>query len=103
MSDESKLTKAERETIILFNEEDDTAKVVTYNTRLRNKLAELAEAYPGQIVPISAPKKGEVTYLIPKACVTIRAPYSEERRNADRARARDAGRRPPCDRSADSQ
>lgn len=102
MREESKLTKAERETIIIFDEENDTAKVVTFNARLRKKLAELAAATPEQIVPVSAPEKGEVTYLIPKNCVTIRAPYSEERRNADRARARDAGRRPPGDRSTEA-
>lgn len=99
---EDKLTKAERETIIIFNEEDDTAKVVTFNTRLRKKLAELADACPGQIIPVSVPDKGEATYIVPKICVTVRAPYSEERRNADRVRARDAGHRPPGDRSTDA-
>ncbi len=99
MRDDSKLTKAERETIIIFDEEHDTAKVTTYNTRLRKKLAELAAACPGQIVTISAPEKGEATYIVPKACVTIRAPYSEERKSADRVRAQNAGRRPRGDRS----
>lgn len=103
MRDESTLTKAERETVILFDEEGDTALVRTYNTRLRNKLAELATSCPGQIVPISAPQKGEVSYRVPKSCVSIRAPYSEERRNADRARALDAGRRPPGDCSTETQ
>lgn len=99
MRDDSKLTKAERETIIIFDEEHDTAKVSTYNTRLRKKLAELAAAWPGQIVTISAPEKGEATYIVPKACVTIRAPYSEERKSADRVRAQNAGHRPRGDRS----
>ena len=99
MRDDSKLTKAERETIIIFDEEHDTAKGSTYNTRLRKKLAELAAAWPGQIVTISAPEKGEATYIVPKACVTIRAPYSEERKSADRVRAQNAGRRPRGDRS----
>lgn len=32
----------------------------------------------------------------------VRAPYSEKRRNADRVRARDAGRRSPGDRSTEA-
>lgn len=100
MGDERR-QKVERETVIIFNEEEDLAKVVTYNTRLRNKLSELPKACPGQIVPLSVPDKGEVTYLVPKACVTIRAPYSDSRRQADRQRALDAGRHPPSDRRAE--
>lgn len=97
MGDERR-QKVERETVIIFNEEEALAKVVTYNTRLRNKLSELAKAWPGQIVPITVLEKGEVTYLVPKACVTIRAPYSDSRRQADRQHALDAGRHPPGDR-----
>lgn len=101
--DEYKLTKAERETIIIFDEEYETATIHTYNTRLRKKLAELAVLYPDQIMPVSAPKKGEVTYQIPKGCVTVRAPYSEKRRTAESERAKKDGRRPPCDRRTEAQ
>lgn len=98
MAEKSELTKAERETIIIFDEEGETAQIRTYNTRLKNKLTELANACPEQIIAVSVPEKGEARYIVPKTCVTVRAPYSEERRKADSSRARAARRRPPGDR-----
>ena len=35
----AKLTKYEKETIILFNEGEDTANIYTYNASLRKRLA----------------------------------------------------------------
>ena len=35
----AKLTKYEKETIILFNEGEDTASIYTYNASLRKRLA----------------------------------------------------------------
>ena len=35
----SKLTKYEKETIVLFNEGEDAAHIQTYNAGLRNRLA----------------------------------------------------------------
>ena len=35
----SKLTKYEKETIVLFNEGEDTAHIQTYNAGLKNRLA----------------------------------------------------------------
>ena len=39
------LSKLERETIILFNEEEPTANIYTHNRRLINKLRRMAKAF----------------------------------------------------------
>ena len=87
-----KLTKAERETIILFNEEDEYAEIYTYNTKLKQKLAkEHPEA-------CSFEWKNEWNahkYKIQKNLVTVRVPYSEERKQKGRERALAEGLLPP--------
>lgn len=88
-----KLTKVEQETIVLYNEAESTAEVFTYDQRLLHKLERLAEKYPKQIT-----RTGERQYLVPKGCVLIREPYSEERRVAARKRALEAGYTPPAKR-----
>lgn len=85
-----KLSRYEQETIILYNQADQTASVYTHDPKLLEKLALLAGKYPGQVVP-DGPKR----YLVPKGCVLIREPYSEERRAAARERAKTAGSSPP--------
>ena len=50
--------------------------------RLLEKLRRLAEKYPDQIV-----KKDRQTFLVPKRCVSVREPYSAERRKAASERA----------------
>lgn len=42
----AKLTKYEKETIILFNEGEDTASIYTYNAGLRKRLALFSKKYP---------------------------------------------------------
>lgn len=42
----TRLTKYEKETIILFNEGEDRAKIYTYNAGLRKRLASLAKSTP---------------------------------------------------------
>ena len=42
----AKLTKYEKETIVLFNEGEDTAHIQTYNAGLRNRLAAFSKKYP---------------------------------------------------------
>ena len=41
-----KLTKYEKETIILFNEAEDTASIYTYNAGLKKRLAAFIRKYP---------------------------------------------------------
>ena len=46
-----KLTPAERETIILFDDAGSTANVYTHDHKLIDKLKRLHEKYPDQIFP----------------------------------------------------
>ena len=41
----AKLTKYEKETIVLFNEGEDTAHIQTYNAGLRNRLAAFSKKH----------------------------------------------------------
>ena len=90
-----KLTPAERETIILFDDASNTANVYTHDHKLKEKLEKLHGKYPDQIFPDRKVHAGAVSYTVPKRCVCIRSPYSEERRKADSERAKKAGIAPP--------
>ena len=78
-----KLTKYEKETIILTSEGDDTYNIYTFNATLKRRLAEFAGKYPDLCRLESEDKKiGYQSYVIDKARLSIRltAPYSEERK-----------------------
>ena len=90
-----KLTKYEEETVVLYNEAESMASVYAHDPKLKEKLKRLAEKYPEQVILEKADPSGGVTYTVPKKCVLIREPYSEERRKAASERAKTAGRRPP--------
>jgi hypothetical protein len=90
-----KLTKYEQETIILFNEEETTADVYTHNLKLKERLRQLAKEFPDSCVLSEKNVAGGVTFRIDKKLVSIRRPYSEERRQRDRERALAENRRPP--------
>ena len=86
-----KLTKYEKETIILTSEGDDTYSVYTFNSALKRRMAEFAKKYPDLCRLESEDKKvGYQSYVIDKARLSIRitAPYSEEWKNAARERAK---------------
>ncbi len=80
-------TKEEKETVILFNEEEDTAKVYTHNARIKNKLKKLSKRFPKTCKYVGSNADGGMNYDIDKALVSIRTPYSEERKEKDRKRA----------------
>lgn len=93
-----KLSPEERETIILYNEAADTASVYTYDPKLIGKLKRLHEKYPDKVYPEKTRQHGSdrcASYIVPKRCVSVREPYSEERRKADSERAKQAGITPP--------
>ena len=90
-----KLTRAEQETIISFDEESPTANVYTHNAKLQEKLNELAEKHPNRVKHERDYPEGAKSYLVPKRCVSIREPYSDERREADRQRALSSRLQPP--------
>lgn len=80
-------TKGEKETIILFDELEDTATVYTHNSRLKSKLSSMRQEYPDHCVFLRENGDGGVTYRIDKNMVSVRKPYDEKRREKDRLRA----------------
>ena len=79
------VTKEERETIVNFNEAEDTAVIYTFNNDLKKRLAAFAKKYPDLCkLTVDDADFGSVTYEIQKSRVSIRlvTPYSEERRKA---------------------
>ena len=84
----------ERETIIRFTEDDKQAHIYTHNARLRKKLMELCEEAP-EIVRLVKQDQYAASFVLPKSCISLHRPYSEERKARDRERAKAAGHRPP--------
>lgn len=93
MSRKNHLTLAEQETIILWDNELDTASVYTHDQRLSNKLRELAKKYPDQFRLKERGFHRSVTYEVPKRCISIRPPYSEARRQQQIKEAAEGGSR----------
>jgi hypothetical protein len=60
------------ETIINYNQEDDTASVYTYDQKLKDKLMELSARFPDKFKQLQKSRTGPASYLVPKNCVTIR-------------------------------
>ena len=90
-----KMSKYEEETVVLYNEAQSTASVYSHDLKLKEKLKRLSEKYPDKVVFNTENSSGGVTYTVPKKCVLIKEPYSEELRKAASERAKTAGRRPP--------
>ena len=78
----AKLTKYEKETIILFNEGEDTASIYTYNAGLRKRLANFGKKHPDLCRLEKFCEQGGVSYVLDKSRLSIRLqpPMSEERR-----------------------
>ena len=72
-----KLSLAERETILLYNQAEPMAEIYTHDPRLMEKLDLLAKKHPDQIT-----RKDAHNFTVPKRCVSVREPYSAERRRA---------------------
>ena len=80
----TRLTKCEKETIILTNEEDNFWNVFTYNKGLQRRFMSFAEQYPENCRFKSQNNEGGMTFEIEKGRLSIRltVPYTEERRKA---------------------
>ena len=76
-----RLTKYEKETILLTSEGDSTMSIYTFNAGLKRRLADFAQRYPALAKLDEAPGDGSVTYTVDKSRVSIRLlpPYSEAR------------------------
>ena len=88
------LTSAEKETIILTSEADDTGSVYTFDVRLKRKLANLHRLFPDKIHPINEENHGAVNYTVPKTCIVIYPPHTEEWKKKARERAKITGFKP---------
>ena len=63
----TRLTKIEKETIILFNEGESTASIYTYNVGLKKRLAAFSKKYPDLCCLEKPEHLGGVSYLIDKS------------------------------------
>lgn len=79
-----RLTKYEKETIILTNEKDIFWTVFTYNKGLQRRLMTFTEQHPENCRFKSQNNEGGMTFEIDKGRLSIRltAPYTDERRKA---------------------
>ena len=70
------VSKAERETIILFNEEDSEVEIYTYNRKLISRL----KKHPTFVKLKEKDDAGAYTFIVPKECmsIAIRKPLSED-------------------------
>lgn len=89
------LTKYEQETIINFNEEEEWADIYTHNLKLMERLDMLAREYPDSCKFVKSRGEECKFYRVDKSLITVRKPYSQARKDRDRARAIAAGRLPP--------
>ena len=89
----SKLKKYEKETIVLFNEGEDTAHIQTYNAGLRNRLAAFSKKYPDLCQLDKTYGQGGMSYTLDKSRLSIRLqpPMSEERRQKASENAKQTG------------
>lgn len=88
------LTPKEKETIILTSEADETAGIYTYDARLIRKLKQLHARFPDKIYPIKEAVHGAVSYVIPKNCIVLYPPHTDEWKAAARERAKITGFQP---------
>lgn len=84
------VSNIERETVILFNEAEDTVSVYTFNPTLKRKLGDFSERYPALCKKTAEDSLGSVTYSVAKdrLSISLRAPLSEEKKEALRERGK---------------
>lgn len=74
-----KLSKYEKETIILTNEEDRYYSVYTFNQGLQKRLKNFAEKYPECCYLFNTTKEENKMYMIQKGrlSLNLRSPYTK--------------------------
>lgn len=82
------LTKIEKETIILFNEADESVEIYTHNQKLKNKLKNAAVKNPETFLQTDSDQYGGIAYTFPKKLLTIvlREPMTDEQHEQRRER-----------------
>ena len=68
----TKLSKYEKETIINWNEAEDTASIYTFNADLKRRLAEFSRKYPQLCRLERSTTEGSVIYVMDKSRLSIR-------------------------------
>ena len=66
-------TREEQETIIRFDEADQTAHIYTFNHRQQKRMADLEERFPDEVSRYRQVGQS-VSYMFPKARVKINPP-----------------------------
>ena len=90
----SRLTKYEKETVLLYNQSCDPVIISTYDPSLRRRLREYAARHPDLCRRVDEQKHPDYAeYEIQKDRVSIRLlpPMSEEKRRAASEKAKAAG------------
>ena len=84
------LTKKQKVTEVYYNAKDPTAEVYTHDTKLKKRLLEYAAKFPELCQQTDDDEQGGLRFEIDKSRISIRvtAPYSEERRKAASAQAK---------------
>ena len=80
-----RVSREERETIILFNETEDPVTIYTFNADLKRRLKSFAKKHPELCRKKTEDAEfGSITYELEKSRLSIRltAPYTEERRKS---------------------
>ena len=75
----TKLSKYEKETIINWNEAENTASIYTFNADLKRRLTEFSRKYPQLCWLERSTTEGSVTYVMDKSRLSVRLvpPYSD--------------------------
>ena len=89
----TKLTKYEKETILLTSEGDDTWDIFTFNPALKRKLTDFSASHPDLCKLKCSTAEGSMTFTVSKPRLSLRLtkPYSEERRQKASAYAKEHG------------
>ena len=65
------ISKLEQETVILYNEEEDTATVYTCSRKLKNKLLALREQRPQEVTRAEDDGECGITFTVPKKWIKV--------------------------------
>lgn len=67
------LTRTEKETIIIFNKAENTARITTFNSALIRKLSALCEARPNEATGKGPSSIGEYSFTVLKKRIKVNA------------------------------
>ena len=79
----ARLTKIEKETIVLFNEGEDKANIYTHNAGLKKRLAAFAKKYPDLCRLEKSNVQGGVSYELAKSRLSILTVRNADRKPAN--------------------